>query len=168
MKNVMLLLLAGVLILLNACNNDCERLRAENDALRSQLNALIGPRSIVLQHLPKKDLITYLERIHTADNIKIPVSFVFEGDTLEKILQHTSADFADTADGIMAYPIMEGDTMKIALVPYYKDGDDFMHFAASDEELGAYNYSQFCPTVCSKNGDILGIGNEMYTFRKCK
>lgn len=148
-----LCILAGVMVFVS-CEN------SENSQLKKRIVELEAflPQKMDLAPMDTTELEIRLGEFNnsTGKSIVIPTSWQLEGDTLKAILSRVGAN-GDSVRGVMLYPIKEADGyMKLALIPYYKNGNQLKHFNKS--ELGAYNYSNMCPpnTNCATSDGEFG------------
>lgn len=175
MKNLLTIAALSV-VLFTACSDDKKitDLEHQNDSLKNELKSLkygvdTKGEAFVLKELKLADLKKGIEDWQTQSTIKIPSAWVFEEDTLNKMLRHKVGN--DTISGIMAYPMNIGGVLKIALVPYYKDANGKKYHFEPETALMAYDFSDMVPSI-DGSGDhsvfnaeeFLKTKKEMCTF----
>lgn len=165
-KTFLSIIAIGTIVLASCGGADTQKLKDENAQLRHERDSLLalmdGP-TISLAPMDTAALRAGILALKNAQTIEIPSSLKFERDTLEAILKITSQ--GKQTKGVMAYPILAGGVVKMALVPYYEPNPSApTHYQLS--ELKAYDYSQFCPNVCATNASSFGAENVFRTFKK--
>lgn len=99
-------------------------------------------------------------RAINGESIQMPIAWRLEEPQLREMLDTMESKGVKESIGVMAYPMIEQgtNTLKIALVPYYKEGSKLKHYTANGSGyFGAYNFSAICPPAvnCIDNMDML-------------
>lgn len=146
MKNV-IYFFVGLSLMSIACKTDDSKkfakLEYENDSLRKIIEKFRG-HNIAYNTLEEAQRATSLFRNHPAgSDIVIPVSWRFLKSDFINLLD-------DGTEFMKFYPCFNdtiaGDTMRLAMVPVNKKGDDMI---GVDGNTKVYNFSQNCPAACS-------------------
>lgn len=149
MKQILtLLVLSGTLIFVSCGNSENEQLKKRIAELEAQLQSNQAQAAAVqamdLAPIDNATLAEFLGAFNASGthNVRVPISWQMEKSALQTILGKVDSE-GHEAIGLMVYPMKDKDYMKLALIPYYKDGGNYKHFKL--EELGAYDYSNMCP-----------------------
>lgn len=173
MKHLLTILcVAGTMMLVSCGNTENEQLKKRIAELEAQIKtdqaeSQQALNSMDLSPISNDDLSAFLGAFNASgnQNVKVPISWQMEKSTLSTILNKSDAAGHETV-GIMIYPMKEKEYLKLAVIPYYVDGDKMKHFNL--DELGAYNYSNMCPpgTNCAASNGDFGAATEESVWGK--
>ncbi len=143
-----MLMLAGTVFFASCGSSENEQLKKRIAELETQVQTFEAQtkqlQALDLEPIDNAKLAEFLGAFNasSATSVKVPISWQMEKTALQTILNKSDAAGHETI-GVMLYPMKENEYMKLAVIPYYQEGDQLKHFGLA--ELGAYNYSNMCP-----------------------
>ncbi|MES2780638.1 MAG: hypothetical protein V4651_12140 [Bacteroidota bacterium] len=169
-----MLMLAGIVFFASCGNSEKEQLKKRIAELEAQVQTLEAqtkkPNLMDLEPIDNAKLAEFLGAFNASDaaSVIVPISWQMEKTALQAILSKTDEAGHETI-GVMIYPMKEKEHMKLAVIPYFQEGDQLKHFGLA--ELGAYNYSNMCPpgqNCATSDGDFGAATVESIWSRQSK